>query len=41
VIDHLKGEIEKQAKITEDLSVKVEEEKKINKVEDEKFRKLA
>jgi hypothetical protein len=37
----LKGKIDVQSKITEDLVMRVEEEKKINKIEDEKFRRLA
>ena len=41
IIATLKAQIEVQSKITEDLSLKAEEEKKINKIEEEKFRKLA
>lgn len=41
IISQLKVQIEKQAKVTEDLAAKVDDEKKINRIEDEKFRKLA
>lgn len=41
VIVQLKGQIEAQSKITEGLAAKVDEEKKINKIEEERFRKLA
>lgn len=41
VITQLRAQIEAQSKITEGLSLKVEEEKKVNKIEEERFRKLA
>ena len=41
VIDKLKAQIEGQSKVTEDLNTKLDEEKKINKVEEERFRRLA
>ncbi len=41
VIRGLKDNIDAQTKVTEDLSQRVEEAKKTNKIEEEKFRKLA
>jgi hypothetical protein len=41
VLGVLKGEIDKRIQVTDDLNAKVEEEKKINKIEEERFRKLA
>lgn len=41
VIKGLKENIDAQSKITEDLILKVEDGKKTNKIEEEKFRKLA
>lgn len=41
VIINLKGQIEGQSKITEDVAAKVDEEKKVNRIEEERFRKLA
>lgn len=40
-IAELKAKIEAQSKITEDLNAKTEDEKRLNKVEEERFRKLA
>ena len=39
VIVKLKAQIEVQAKLTEELAAKVEDEKKTNKIEEERFRK--
>jgi predicted nucleic acid-binding protein len=41
VIADLKGKIEAQTKVTDELTQRIDEEKKINRVEEEKFRKLA
>ena len=40
-IGELRAKIDGQSKITEDLNAKTEEEKKVNKIEEERFRKLA
>ncbi len=37
----MKAEIEKQNTIADDLTSKVEDERKINKIEEERYRKLA
>jgi hypothetical protein len=41
VIAKLREKIEAQQKVTEELALKVEDEKKVNRIEDERFRKLA
>ena len=41
VIGDFKAKIEAQTKITDELTQRIDEEKKVNRVEEERFRKLA
>lgn len=41
MITDLRTKIEAQTKVTDELTHRIDEEKKINKVEEERFRKLA
>ena len=40
VLTQLKAKIDEQTKVTDELAVKVEEAKRINKTEEEKYRRL-